>query len=150
MYVPRHLATQFIDRLALFPTVAILGARQVGKTTLAQSLQTQFPRGSLYLDLELESDLNRIEHPEIFFEQNQDKCIILDEVQRKPELFPILRGVIDRHREAGRFVLLGSANPHLLKLSSETLAGAVTPLRARPGHCSENLKTGIAVWSTTR
>ena len=112
----------------MFPAVAILGARQVGKTTLAKSLQTKLAGESLYLDMELESDLNRLEHPEIFFEQNRDKCVILDEVQRKPELFPILRGVIDKNRNPGRFILLGSANPHVLKLSSETLAGRISYL----------------------
>ncbi len=128
MYIPRLLSDTILNRLNLFPAVAILGARQVGKTTLAKSLQKHFKRDSIYLDMELESDLNRLEHAELFFEQNQDRCIILDEVQRKPDLFPILRGVIDKNRKPGRFVLLGSANPHILKLSSETLAGRIAYL----------------------
>ena len=123
----------------MFPAVAILGARQTGKTTLAKSIRKELQRESLYLDLELESDLNRLENPEIFFDENREKCIILDEVQRKPELFPLLRGVIDKDRKPGRFILLGSANPHVLQLSSETLAGRISYLEL----------TGLNILETT-
>ena len=67
MYIPRYLSKTILNRLDLFPAVAILGARQVGKTTLAKSLQKHFKRDAVYLDLELESDLNRLEHAELFF-----------------------------------------------------------------------------------
>jgi len=126
MYFTRNLNEEILKHLNHFPVVVILGARQVGKTSLAKKLMESIEKECLYLDLELDSDINRLSEPELFFKLNKDKCIILDEVQRMPELFPLLRGIIDQDRKPGRFVLLGSANTHLLKLSSESLAGRVS------------------------
>jgi predicted AAA+ superfamily ATPase len=108
-----------------FPAIAILGPRQIGKTTLAKSLISSFDRKAIYLDLELPSDIAILSNPQIFFENNRDACIIIDEVQRRPDLFPVIRSMIDQHRVPGRFIILGSASPELLKQSSESLAGRI-------------------------
>jgi len=122
-----------MDRLKHQPALALLGSRQVGKTTLSMQLQQAVGKDSVYLDLESPADLAKLSDPEDYFLNRQDKLIILDEVQRKPELFPILRSVIDRNRAAkGRFLLLGSASPELLAKSSETLAGRIAYLELNP------------------
>jgi uncharacterized protein len=123
--VTRELSKRILKLIGQFPAVAILGPRQVGKTTLSKSLMPLVKKNTLYLDLELPVDINRLSNPQVFFENNSEKCIIIDEVQRMPELFPVLRAVIDQHRVPGRFILLGSASPELLKHSSETLAGRI-------------------------
>lgn len=126
MHFQRILKEEILKHLKYFPSVVILGARQVGKTTLAKKIQESIDKESLYLDMELESDVNKLSEPEMFLKLNKDKCIIIDEVQRKPELFPLLRGLIDQDRTPGRFILLGSADTHLIRLSSESLAGRVS------------------------
>ncbi len=108
-----------------FPAVAITGARQVGKTTLAKIIAEEKGEISEYLDMESPRDIARLQEAELFFERNQEKLIILDEIQRMPQLFPILRAVIDKHRSPGRFLLLGSASPGLIRDSSESLAGRI-------------------------
>ena len=111
--------------LVQFPAVVLVGARQIGKTTLAKELIGQLGREAIYLDLELPSDRAQLQNPELFLKQHQDKCVILDEVQREKALFPILRSLIDQHRVPARFILLGSASPELIRDSSETFAGRV-------------------------
>jgi len=129
----RIVLSQAIDRLNQLPALALLGSRQVGKTTLSRQIQEAVGKDSVYLDLESPSDLAKLADAESYFLERQDKLIILDEVQRMPELFPILRSVIDRHRKLkGRFLLLGSASPELLAKSSETLAGRIAYLELNP------------------
>ena len=111
--------------LKSFPVVAILGARQVGKTTLAKEIKSQYGGKSVYIDLEYPPDFNKLSEPELFFKENEDKLIIIDEIQLKPELFPILRSVVDINRKSGRFLILGSASPELINKSSQTLAGRI-------------------------
>lgn len=108
-----------------YPALAITGARQVGKTTLAKQIADDLPGQAVYLDMESPRDLAKLQEPELFFEQNDDKLIILDEIQHRPDLFPILRSVIDRNRRNGRFLILGSASPELIRNSSESLAGRI-------------------------
>ena len=122
----RFVTAHIMEDLDFFPIVGIIGPRQVGKTTLAKFIRQDLPSKSLYLDLELDSDLRRLADAEAFLKFHQDKCIILDEVQRMPELFPLLRALVDQDRRAGRFILLGSASPEMLSKSSETLAGRIS------------------------
>lgn len=112
------------------PAVALLGARQVGKTTLAQAIAKNMH--SIYLDLEAPKDLAKLADPTSFLQLHKDKIIILDEIQRTPDLFMILRGLIDENRRSGRdeaqFLILGSASMDLLRQSSESLAGRISHL----------------------
>jgi predicted AAA+ superfamily ATPase len=114
--------------------VALLGPRQVGKTTLALALSRERP--SIYLDLESAADRAKLAEPELYLPQHEDKLVILDEIQRVPQLFQSLRGLIDagrrRGRRYGRFLLLGSASIDLLKQSSESLAGRIRYLELSP------------------
>jgi len=118
--------------MSFFPAVAIVGPRQVGKTSLARALEGRWSKPLAYLDLENPVDLNKLENPGLFLEPLADQTVVLDEVQRKPDLFPILRGIIDEDRKPGRFLLLGSASPDLLRDSSESLAGRVAYLELTP------------------
>lgn len=130
--IDRFLAKDLLELINDRPAVALIGPRQVGKTTLVRSLAGQFPSDPIYLDLESNQDLNRLQNPELYLSERQDKLVILDEIQRMPELFPLLRSLIDRHRVAGRFLLLGSASPRLLQQSSESLAGRIAYLELQP------------------
>jgi len=116
------------ELLEQFPAVALLGPRQIGKTTLALAVAER--TDALYLDLELPGDLVRLADPVDYLSRHSDRLIILDEIHRVPELFPVLRSLIDQSRRAGRsagqFLLLGSASITLLRQSSESLAGRLT------------------------
>lgn len=130
--IKRFLYPQLFGALAKFPAVALLGPRQVGKTTLAKAILEETPLPAVYLDLELPSDLARLQEPELYLEQFRDRLVIIDEVQRLPGLFPLLRALIDRLRRPGRFLLLGSASPDLVRNASETLAGRIIHLELSP------------------
>lgn len=119
-------------RLEQVPAIALLGSRQVGKTTLSKQVMEASLKDAIYLDLESPEDLNKLAQPELYLNERSDKLILIDEVQRFPALFPILRSVIDRDRTNGRFVLLGSASPELMAKSSETLAGRVAYFDVEP------------------
>ncbi len=127
--IKRTAHAEITELLTEFPAVGVLGPRQVGKTTLAQEIAQASSKEFLYLDLESPSDLSRISEPEDYFERYKGRLIILDEIQRVPELFPILRGIIDRRQRegyhTGQFLILGSASLDLLQQSSETLAGRI-------------------------
>ena len=123
-FIERQVSRNIENYLKHFPAVAIFGPRQCGKSTLAKSVIKNTP-DSLYLDLEDPDDLVKLEEPSLFFKQYGDKLICLDEIQRVPELFPLLRSVIDRQERNGQFLILGSASPDLIKQSSETLAGRI-------------------------
>ncbi len=119
-----------VEKLRWSPAVAILGARQVGKTTLAKNL-LQTHAGAVYLDLERPQDRERLGDGELFFQNHAQELVILDEVQNAPELFSLLRGEIDRLRRPGRFVLLGSASFELLQ-QSQSLAGRLAIVDMQP------------------
>ena len=114
--------------------VALIGSRQVGKTTLAYELSEQMP--AIYLDLESPADRHKLSDPELFLSQQEDKLVILDEIHRVPELFASLRGLIDKGRRkgkrTGRFLILGSASIELLRQSSESLAGRIEYVEMTP------------------
>lgn len=122
------------DRLDTNAAVAMLGPRQVGKTTLAFQVSENIP--SIYLDLENRTDLLKVQNITAFHSENSDKLIILDEVQRLPEVFSEIRGLIDSERrkgnKSGHFLFLGSASLELLKQSSESLAGRITYVELFP------------------
>ncbi|MFN0214768.1 MAG: ATP-binding protein [Saprospiraceae bacterium] len=132
MFFERHAATQLYYYLQHFPATVLLGARQVGKTTLAKSLEGKIGRPFMYLDLERPSDWEKLRDPESFLSPLREHCIVIDEVQTKPELFAVLRPIIDEHRTPGRFVLLGSAAPSVIRGASETLAGRVAYIELSP------------------
>lgn len=138
-WIPRLQDPLLRRRLEQFPAVALLGPRQVGKTTLALQLAASTP--SLYLDLEASADLARISEPSLFLQRHADKLVILDEVQRLPGLFAELRGLIDAGRRQGqangRFLLLGSASVELIRQSSESLAGRIAFLELGGLHALE-------------
>lgn len=130
-YIDRNLETGVLAALRANPAVAILGPRQCGKSTLAKKLAGRLP-GFLYLDLESDEDLNKLSRPELFFEYNVGRLICLDEIQRLPKIFPILRSLLDRRGTNGQVLLLGSASPDLINRSSESLAGRIAYLELTP------------------
>jgi predicted AAA+ superfamily ATPase len=125
--IERQITERLQATIAQVPAVALLGARQVGKTTLAKTIAKDID--SIYLDLEAPEDLLKLSDPTSFLSGHADKLVILDEIQRSPELFLVLRGLIDKSREqgrrAGQFLLLGSASMDLMRQSSESLAGRI-------------------------
>ena len=132
---PRFTQNTLTEYLAQFPAVVLLGPRQAGKTTLALA-EAERHGNALYLDLELPSAQRQLDDPEAFLLAHRRRLVILDEVQRLPELFAVLRGVIDQRRQdgeaAGQFLLLGSASGVLLQQTSESLAGRVAQLELTP------------------
>lgn len=134
--VKRNLEKTILEDLSYFPATAILGPRQCGKSTLALQIKKHH-NNFLYLDLENLSDLNKLNDVELFFEHNREKLICIDEIQRKPDLFPQLRSLIDRDRRPGKLLLLGSASQGLLRQSSESLAGRISYNTLTPFTVSE-------------
>ncbi len=131
--VSRALEKTMIRALSSFPALAILGARQVGKTTLAKQLSGKLKKPVHYIDLERPSTLAIIKRePEEYFASYINHCVIIDEVQRLPSLFPLLRSLIDDKRKPARFIITGSASPDLLKGASESLAGRVMYCQLNP------------------
>jgi hypothetical protein len=145
--IQRHLRARLVEALDSTPAVALLGPRQVGKTTLA--LEIGDSRPSIYLDLESSSDRAKLSDPEAYLAVHEDELVILDEVHRAPGLFQQLRGLIDRGRRrgktAGRFLLLGSASVDLLQQSGETLAGRISYLELGPFDALETPVDSIQV-----
>ena len=139
-YIKRNkLQKKLKELLKNYPAVAILGARQVGKSTLAKQFLSDKLRTkkAIYLDLPLPGDMHKLSDPSAFFEFNKNKLICLDEIQYKPDLFKILRGIIDKRKRNGQFLILGSASRDLIKQSSETLAGRIAFLDITPFCVSE-------------
>ena len=132
--IPRRLNIRLHDHLRQFPAVALLGPRQVGKTTLARSIAGERP--TTYLDLENPADLEKLSDARGYLSAQRGKLVIIDEIQRVPELFQVLRGLIDewigQGISAGHFLLLGSASIDLLRQSSESLAGRIAYLEMSP------------------
>ena len=141
--IKRHLEDKIRSALATNSSVALMGPRQVGKTTLAINIADTIP--SVYLDLENRIDLQKAQDIEAFHKENSDKLIILDEVQRLPDIFAPIRGLIDQQRRkgnrVGQFLFLGSASIDLLKQSSETLAGRISYIEMFPVNVLEYTKS---------
>jgi predicted AAA+ superfamily ATPase len=127
----RYAENKIRELLSYFPAIAIIGPRQVGKTTLAKNILKEL-KDSFYLDLESPRDINKLNDAETFLLQHAHQTVVLDEVQRKKELFPILRSLIDRDSKNARYILLGSATPDLIRDSSESLAGRIAYIELSP------------------
>ncbi len=137
--IDRRIKQQVIDALERQAAVALIGPRQVGKTTLAQEIAKK--DNALYLDLEDIDDREKLSDAKLFLEQFEDRLVILDEIHRVPELFQSLRGIIDRGRQkgkrTGRFLILGSASIDLLRQSGESLAGRIGYVDMQPFDVTE-------------
>lgn len=142
--ITRMLKNELVHLLQEFPAIALLGPRQVGKTTLAKELTGKENGRFLYFDLENDEDMARMQNAAFIFEQYADSCIVLDEVQREPDLFRQLRPAIDKNRRPGRFILTGSASPALVKGVSESLAGRIAFVELSPINLLEALESGIS------
>ena len=124
MMIKRDLEPRLLRSLRRFPVVGLVGPRQVGKTTLARVVARELGH-AVYLDLERPSDAARLTDPELYLEPLAGRLVILDEIQRRPDLFPVLRSLVDARRANGRFLILGSASPDLTRQASESLAGRI-------------------------
>lgn len=137
--IKRRIAPELARQLENVPAVALIGPRQVGKTTLA--LEVAEEHSAVYLDLESESDRSRMGSPQLYFDDHTDELVVLDEIHRAPGLFETLRGVIDAGRRegkgTGRFLFLGSAALELLAQSGETLAGRIAFAELAPFDVTE-------------
>lgn len=123
MDISRSVEVLLAEYLTIFPVVGIIGPRQVGKTTLAKNLAKKQPVH--YLDLESSADRQKLSDPVLYLQNHRDKLIIFDEIQQMPQLMSELRGIIDADRQVGKFIILGSASPTLIKKSADSLAGRI-------------------------
>jgi predicted AAA+ superfamily ATPase len=144
----RKLSHQLFEFLDHFPAIGIVGPRQVGKTTFVKTNIPKIKKESLYLDLESPADFNKLADPELFLRNYEKHTVIIDEIQRMPELFPVLRSLIDRNRIPGRFIILGSASPDLIRDSSESLAGRIVYMELNPFDMAElkDIKPIVSLW----
>ena len=138
-YLDRSIQQSVLQALDRQAAVALIGPRQVGKTTLARGIAEQ--RDALYLDLEARGDRDKLADPVLFLSQYEDRLVVLDEIHRVPELFQSLRGLIDQGRRGGRrtgrFLVLGSASLDLLRQSGESLAGRIEYIAMHPLQANE-------------
>jgi hypothetical protein len=129
--ISRLLERPLLDSLKEVPIVAILGPRQCGKTTLARIIERLYPE-IIHLDMEQPENKRALTDPVAFFRMYANNCICIDEIQKVPDLFPIMRADVDNQNRNGRFIVLGSASPDLLRQTSETLAGRIRYLELTP------------------
>jgi len=151
--IPRFAASEVRERLTEVPAVVLLGPRQIGKSTLAIRLAARWPSGGEYLDVEAPPDARRLADPYFYLRALPPRLGVIDEAQRMPELFPVLRAVIDENRrrgfEAGQFLVLGSAWLDLVMASTESLAGRVSLVELTGINVDEAASVGIseqALW----
>ena len=131
--IKRALQPNIEKALKVFPAVVILGPRQVGKTTLIKLIAKSSIKKTIYVDVEKNSDFEKLQNtPEEFLQSYVNDCVLIDEVQRIPTLFPLLRSMIDEKRKPNRYIITGSASPALLKGASESLAGRVAYFYLHP------------------
>ena len=131
-YIQRKLEKSLKEYQQIFPVIAVIGPRQCGKSTMVKHISNNFSN-TVYLDLEIEKDLNKLKaDPAFFLWNNTNKTIVIDEVQQFPDIFNILRPIVDEVQKTGWVILLGSASPKLIRNSSETLAGRIGYLELTP------------------
>jgi uncharacterized protein len=130
--IQRTIQSSVEQALTFFPAIGIIGPRQVGKTTLVKIVQNQISLPTIFLDLERDSDRQKLAEPELFLQQHSDKCVIIDEIQILPTLLPLLRWSIDQNRRSARFILTSSASPDIIKNNTETLAGRIAYFELMP------------------
>ncbi len=139
--IQREKYHDLVKALHTMPVVALIGSRQVGKTTLALEVSKKIEKPVTYIDLESDADFNKLTDAEAYLKRFPGQLLIIDEVQRKPDLFRILRGIVDERRRngerTGHFLLLGSASSDLLQKSSESLAGRIRYLELTPFTATE-------------
>jgi len=135
--IQRLLTNKLLRDLAWSPIVGLIGPRQVGKTTLVKHLRSLMDKPTLYLDLELRDDWYKLEDAQTYLAGHTQTCVIIDEIQVRPELFALLRGLTDQQRVPARFILLGSAAPHIVKTNTQTLAGRIAYHELSPFSFSE-------------
>ena len=144
-YIQRTIEKSLLESIEDYPVVALLGARQVGKSTLAKTLKIN---NIIYLDLELRSDLAKLNDPEVFFDLNPQAFICLDEIQLTPEIFGTLKGVVDKRNKNKQFLVLGSASRDLISQSSESLAGRICYLEVAPFDLLESGSSNlVTLWT---
>ena len=131
MYIHRYVQPSLLKSIEHFPVTAVTGPRQCGKSTLVKHLLADY-KNSIYLDLERPSDLSKLDDAEWFLSTQKEKLICIDEIQRYPELFPLIRALVDEWNKPSCFLILGSASRDLLKQSSESLAGRISYKRLTP------------------
>ena len=132
MYYPRQIEREIKRGILSNPVTALIGPRQCGKSTLARYITEEPGKEIVFLDLERPSDLQKLDHAEWFLSAMNGKLICLDEIQRKPELFPLIRSLADEWQGNGHFLILGSASRDMIKQSSESLAGRITYKQLTP------------------
>ncbi|MGL5810772.1 MAG: ATP-binding protein [Nocardioides sp.] len=146
--IPRRAAQRVTETLQTMSAVALLGPRQVGKTTLALEIADRWQSGATYLDLERPSDLRRLADADRYLRDRAPTLTVIDEVHRVPDLFTTLRGVIDHYRRSGfrhgQFLLLGSASLDLINLSAESLAGRIAHVDLSGVNLDEAADAGIS------
>lgn len=134
--IKRYIENILVNAINNMPVVALLGPRQVGKTTLALEVSKLIDKDSHYLDLELDSDIAKLSDAEAYLKRFKNKLLIIDEIQRQPDLFRLLRSLVDIRKRAGestaQFLLLGSSSRDLIQHSSETLAGRIRFIELSP------------------
>ena len=131
MYIPRLIEDQIITALKNNPVTGLIGPRQCGKSTLAKKILEKYSN-VIYLDLERPSDLQKLTDPEWFFASQKEMLFCIDEVQRKPDLFPLIRSLVDEWGQNEKFLILGSASRDLLRQCSESLAGRISYIQLTP------------------
>jgi uncharacterized protein len=135
--IQRKLLNNIKVSLQNYPVVSIIGARQTGKTTIAKLLIKESYPDALYLDLELPSDFAKLNEAELYLKNYQNKLVVIDEAQRMPELFPLMRSLVDIYQRKACFLILGSSSPVLKRQASESLAGRIIYHELSPLSCDE-------------
>ncbi len=150
--IRKHFLNKINDQLRIHPVCALLGPRQVGKTTMARHYaEEHFPGGVHFIDLDDPIDLARLENPMLTLTSITERLIVIDEIQKRPELFPILRVLVDRQALTNKktrkqsFLVLGSASRDLIRQSSESLAGRIGYIELYPFSLFE-VKESSKLW----